>query len=209
MKTLGQQVQDFLDEKGLSTAKLAELIGGTVRRQHIEQLLANPTRLPRYVKKLAQVMGKSVDELMGVMPAGNEPAPLPEWSYEARKLARWLDKIKDERDHTAAYAAAIAPILRVVNGLPPLPTHTPDGRVTEETPREPPPSCQRLRESAEDPILVLARNDRAGAHPTHPCRSFGERPVDRQRPMHAEDQSRNIRCFDHQVRPKVWHRCIS
>ena len=138
MKTLGQQVQDFLDERKLTTAKLAELVGGTVKRQHIEQLLANPTRQPRYIRKLAQVMGKSVDELMGVTPAGTEPTPLPEWSYEARKLARWLDKIKNEQDHTAAYAAAIAQILRVVNGLPPQPTHMPDAHVTEETPREQP-----------------------------------------------------------------------
>ena len=140
MKTLGAQVREFLDERKWTSTDLAREIGGKVQRQHIDQLLANPTRQPRYIKKLAQVMGKSTGELLGESAAAAEPAPQPEWSYEARKLARWLDKIKNERDHTLAYAAAIAPILRVVNGLPPQPIHTPDARETEETRHEPPPS---------------------------------------------------------------------
>lgn len=146
MESIGAQVREFLEEREWTTSDLAREIGGTVKRQHIEQLLANPNRQPRYLKKLAQVMGKTAGELLGEAAQAKEPAPMPEWSYEARKLARWLDKIKNEQDHTLAYAAAIAPILRVVNGLPPQPTHTQDAHVIEEKPPEPPhapPTTQR------------------------------------------------------------------
>ena len=142
MKSLGVQVREFLEDRGWKPADLAAAIGDKVKRQHIEQLIANPDRLPHYIRRLAVVMGKSVGELLGEVPPKVEPVPLPEWSYEAGKLAKWLDQIRNEPQRLLAYAEAIVPILRAAQGLPPRPTPTQDAHATEEKPPDQHPVSQ-------------------------------------------------------------------
>jgi transcriptional regulator with XRE-family HTH domain len=66
MKSLGELVKEWREASGLKTADLAKLVGGTVKRQHIEQLEKAGSRTPRYIAELAKAMGTTVDNLLAL-----------------------------------------------------------------------------------------------------------------------------------------------
>ncbi|HEU6454130.1 MAG TPA: helix-turn-helix transcriptional regulator [Roseateles sp.] len=66
VKTLGQLVKDWRLASGLKTAELAALVGGSVKRQHIEQLEKAGSRTPRYIANLAKAMGTTTDDLLAL-----------------------------------------------------------------------------------------------------------------------------------------------
>jgi hypothetical protein len=120
MESIGEQVRKFRERQTppWNTTDMARAVGGNVKRQHIEQLEANPTRVPRYVARLASVMGTSIEGLMG---EGREPVPPPGFSPEALRLAKWFDKITDPQNRFLAYGAmtqAMAPYLPCSGPLP-------------------------------------------------------------------------------------------
>lgn len=62
MKTIGEQVKEFRLDKGWNTTAMAKAVGTS--RQNIESLEIAGNRQPRYLKKLASVMGLSTDALI-------------------------------------------------------------------------------------------------------------------------------------------------
>lgn len=62
MKTLGQQVRGFREERGWKTGDLAKKVGTS--RQNIESLEATGNRIPKYLGDLAAVMGTTVDQML-------------------------------------------------------------------------------------------------------------------------------------------------
>lgn len=76
-KTVGEQAQAFREWKEWSVKEMALKCGTS--RQNIETLEGTGGRVPRYVKKLAEVMGTTVDVLLeGRYRAGKAPAPVVE-----------------------------------------------------------------------------------------------------------------------------------
>lgn len=69
MKNLGQRVREFrlAPERKWSTSRMAREVGTS--RQNIENLEAKGFGQPRYIAKLAAVMGTTIDELLGRSPA--------------------------------------------------------------------------------------------------------------------------------------------
>lgn len=63
MKTVGEQAKLFRKEKGWNTTKMDAAVGTS--RQSIENLEASGNRKPRYIDRLAAVMGVTVDSLYG------------------------------------------------------------------------------------------------------------------------------------------------
>lgn len=63
MKSLGKKAQEFRLAKGWNTTQMAKAVGTS--RQNIENLELKEVGQPRYLKKLAAVMGSSADELLG------------------------------------------------------------------------------------------------------------------------------------------------
>jgi DNA-binding XRE family transcriptional regulator len=66
MKTLGARVRQFRDHpsRQWSAARMAREVGTT--RQSIENLEMGSVGTPRYLAKLAAVMGTTVDDLLGI-----------------------------------------------------------------------------------------------------------------------------------------------
>jgi DNA-binding XRE family transcriptional regulator len=62
MKTLGEQVRAFREERDWNTAQMAKAVGTS--RQNIESLEQHGNRVPKYLGALAAAMGKSADELL-------------------------------------------------------------------------------------------------------------------------------------------------
>lgn len=81
MKTIGQQVAEFMERRKFKPRDMAEHVqkqkgGDAVKRQHIESLLRDSVELPRYVDALALAMGVTVDNLInGRFSAANELSP--------------------------------------------------------------------------------------------------------------------------------------
>jgi transcriptional regulator with XRE-family HTH domain len=96
MKTLGDQAKAFRGAKGWTTRQLAEAVGTS--RQNIESLEANGNRIPKYLGKLAAVMGTTADDMLadaGLAPrraktektsAAPPSGPLAERLREEREL---------------------------------------------------------------------------------------------------------------------------
>jgi transcriptional regulator with XRE-family HTH domain len=64
VNSLGELVKTWREGSGLSARELADRVGGKVKRQHIEQLEAAGSRLPRYLPDLAAAMGTTADDLL-------------------------------------------------------------------------------------------------------------------------------------------------
>jgi phage repressor protein C with HTH and peptisase S24 domain/DNA-binding XRE family transcriptional regulator len=62
MKTLGDQVRTFREERGWNSKQMADAVGTS--RQNIESLEARGNRIPKYLGQLAVVMGRPVDDLL-------------------------------------------------------------------------------------------------------------------------------------------------
>lgn len=62
MKSIGEQAREFRESMNWNTTEMAKAVGTS--RQNIESLEAAPDRKPRYIKDLARVMKRTVDELM-------------------------------------------------------------------------------------------------------------------------------------------------
>jgi len=139
MKSIGEQVREFRLRQvpPWNTSDMARAIGGSVRRQHIEQLEANPGRVPRYVVKLAKVMRVSVDALIGAAPT--VPKSVPGYTAEAMRLAAWFDMLTEERARFLAYAGATQAIAEQMprNGPPPTVEHkqSAPGKTKREAPQ--------------------------------------------------------------------------
>ncbi len=74
MGSLGALVKAWRLASKLSRAEFARRIGGTVKRQNIEQLENGDAHQPRYLPQLAKAMGTTVDDLLALrMPAPREP----------------------------------------------------------------------------------------------------------------------------------------
>lgn len=83
VKTLGDLVKHWREASGLKTADLAKMVGGTVKRQHIEQLEKAGSRTPRYIADLAKAMGTTVDDLLAL----RMPPPLAKIDPKTLKLS--------------------------------------------------------------------------------------------------------------------------
>lgn len=100
--TLGQQVQDFRKARGWKAADLAREVGTS--RQNIESLEGAGNRIPKYLGKLAQVMGTTVDAMLAQ--AGlheSTAAPAPQLSAEIADLAAALDALPKEKKDRALF----------------------------------------------------------------------------------------------------------
>lgn len=72
-KSLGEQVQAFMDARKLNSSSMARLVGTT--RQNIDNLRKRGFGQPHYIKELASVMGTTVDVLLAgkyVLPMARE-----------------------------------------------------------------------------------------------------------------------------------------
>jgi DNA-binding XRE family transcriptional regulator len=70
MKTLGEQVKAFRDERGWNSTEMAKAVGTS--RQNIESLEEHGNRIPKYLGALAAAMGRPVDQMLAL--AGLSPA---------------------------------------------------------------------------------------------------------------------------------------
>jgi transcriptional regulator with XRE-family HTH domain len=131
---IGKRIQQRMKEKKITTQAMADACGVTAGA--VSNWFSSGRIAKDNLAIVAKQLGTSINELITGEPDEAQPTPIPGASYEAQKLATWLDKIKDEQAHLVAYSAAMEQILRVVNGLPPLPTHTPAPHSLEEKPRE-------------------------------------------------------------------------
>lgn len=87
MKTLGEQVRAFRDERGWNTTEMAKAVGTS--RQNIESLEAHGNRIPKYLGGLAKAMGVRVDVLLeraGLLPAGYVMPALPALPEDASEV---------------------------------------------------------------------------------------------------------------------------
>lgn len=105
MKTLSEQVRDYLENEGLTPAAFAKLV--KVSRQNIENVLAGNVKTPRYLPAIARVMGTTVEDLVAGRyrhgrPAGNEaPDALAPADIEHLEMVRSLSS--PARQLLAAY----------------------------------------------------------------------------------------------------------
>lgn len=106
MKTIGQQVADFMEWRGWKARQMAEHIqkypgGEAVKRQHIESLMQDGVGLPRYLGVLALSMEASADDLIngryvppdaqslekdGATEASKDPGPMESSTHDAIKV---------------------------------------------------------------------------------------------------------------------------
>lgn len=93
MKSLGEQVQDFMEQEGLNAPAMGRLVG--VSRQNIQNLMAGTVKNPAYIAELARVMRTSADVLLAgrysYRPAGaaepqiaptKTPSPADPWPLD-------------------------------------------------------------------------------------------------------------------------------
>lgn len=73
VKTLGQQVQDFMAAEGLNSRAMAALV--KTSRQNIENLVNGKAGMPRYIADLARVMRTSVEALVAGEPVARYALP--------------------------------------------------------------------------------------------------------------------------------------
>ena len=122
-KTIGEQAQEFRVARGWSTGDMARAVG--TNRQSIENLEAVGDRRPRYIDRLANVMGVTVDDLLAgrykfdkANPLHTAPMPAPKAPEAISPLAVALGALFDEVaspvDRAIAYGAASAAILQVI-----------------------------------------------------------------------------------------------
>lgn len=62
MRTLGEQVRAYRQDKGWNAGQMADAVGTS--RQNIESLEAHGNRIPKYLGALAVVMGRPVDAML-------------------------------------------------------------------------------------------------------------------------------------------------
>lgn len=62
VRSLGEQVQEFLDGEGITAAQLAKQLGES--RQNLENLVAGRAGMPKYLLALSMAMRASADELL-------------------------------------------------------------------------------------------------------------------------------------------------
>ncbi len=94
MKTIAEKVQEFRQSKGWNKSALAKAVGTS--RQNIDNLEAGENLTPRYISKLAQVMGVTVDSLLD----GNDPMP-------NAPLATFAERLRDSRTKAGLTAAQV------------------------------------------------------------------------------------------------------
>lgn len=94
-ETLGELIRKLRVEQGWSQSELARRIGGGVKPQNIQQLEGGTVNQPRYLKDLARVFHKSVDELFegsGATPA--RKGGVPDYAVH---LARRISSVTPEQ----------------------------------------------------------------------------------------------------------------
>lgn len=83
MRSLGEQVQEFLDGEGITAAQLAKQLGES--RQNLENLVAGRAGMPKYLLALSMAMRASADELLAgryrYRASGTPAAAAPGASY--------------------------------------------------------------------------------------------------------------------------------
>ena len=112
MKSLGEQVADFMAQEGISSGAMGVLVGTS--RQNIENLVAGAVGNPRYLRRLAEVMRTSADVLLDglyvYVPPGAEPqsasAPGMPWPLRRWTPEQWA--AIDPYDRGAMEDAAMA-----------------------------------------------------------------------------------------------------
>lgn len=112
VKTLGQQVDDFIKREGITPTEMGRR--AVTSRQNIENLIAGKVqRVPHYIHGLAQAMRTTVDALLAgeyvYTPKGAEP---DRYSAYARRWAAMIDAADDkqrERLRAVAIAAGFLP----------------------------------------------------------------------------------------------------
>ena len=122
-KSIGEQVYEFRTHRAWTTLEMAKAIGTS--RQSIESLEAAGSRMPRYIDRLAKVMGATVEELIDGMYSFDHDNPLhtaPVSAYKpigdisplATALAALFDQVHDQHEREIAYREASAAILKVI-----------------------------------------------------------------------------------------------
>lgn len=115
MKSIGDQIEAFRrahpDRHGrpMSKTRFAELVsermpyGEKVTRQNIDGLILNPGRVPRdsrRMKAIAEVLGKPLEEMLGLAGRAPEPttapAPIPIQEALDQRAARRFDSRAEE-----------------------------------------------------------------------------------------------------------------
>lgn len=103
MKNIGEQAKEFRLKKGWNTKQMALAVGTS--RQNIESLEDKGDRTPRYLPKLAALMGVTVDDLIYGRYQSDKThreieRPAPGGStHMASELAKLFDRIPDDEAH--------------------------------------------------------------------------------------------------------------
>jgi transcriptional regulator with XRE-family HTH domain len=102
MKSLGTQVREFREQRGWDAQKMAAAVGTS--RQNIQSLEKTGNRIPKYLGRLAMVMGRPVDDLLataGLSPEAIDSAPHagePGTAYHVLPTLPWpFPKVSVER----------------------------------------------------------------------------------------------------------------
>jgi transcriptional regulator with XRE-family HTH domain len=132
-KSIGAQAQEYRTARGWSTQDMARAVG--TNRQSIENLELIGDRRPRYIDRLAAVMGATVDELLAGRyqydPSNPNKTVLradanPPMSDVAKQLGYLFDNVTGTVDRAMAYNDAVAAILAVISKSAALPSQAPD-----------------------------------------------------------------------------------
>lgn len=131
MKSLGEQVQEFMAGEGLNAPEMGRLVGRS--RQNIENLVAGTVRNPSYLPELVRVMRTSADVLLSgryvYRPAGAvTPAPEPQPAAEPWPLDPYISRerwalLSQAVRHAAAWEAS--KVVRLMSDVAELPPGVP------------------------------------------------------------------------------------
>lgn len=96
MASLGQRVKKARELRGWTQADLAQMIGGNVKQQNVQQLEADVVTSPRYLAKLIEVLQVRADWLIhglgpmwSVLEEGDFRKPLNLPMYDLISLCNW------------------------------------------------------------------------------------------------------------------------
>ena len=116
MKSVGEKVAEFRRAKGWTVVEMADKVGTS--RQNIENLEKNEVGSPRYLHKLAKVMGISMDALVGTTPY-EPPEEVPAVQGEAERLLGQIESIVHLLPQDARVSALESALKALLAHLPP------------------------------------------------------------------------------------------
>lgn len=105
MKTLADQVREFLEREGITATEMARRCG--VSRQNVDNVLKGTARI-KWLPQLADAMGTTVDALLTGKPASRFVVRGSPWPLEFLTREHWARLTPAQRavvDHAALKAA--------------------------------------------------------------------------------------------------------